>query len=312
VSDNNPFSVQLPALQLAWDSVSSGLFKECARKYELAIVQGWQSRERSIDLDFGIALHSARETYYRSRARGTSHDEGVENAVAYALRTTWDEQLGRPWQGDERKNRFTLVRTLIWLLDEWEDDTLTTLHDASGTPLVERSFRFGLGIHAGTGEEFILAGHLDRVVDYAGLTFVVDLKTTKSSLDEGSRAYFFAQFSPDNQVSLYTFASKIVLSRPAQGVIIDAAQVAVTFSRFARGNATRSASQLAEWHRGFVEMLRDAERYARDAFWPMNERACFRCAYRAVCSLPPAGRASALARDYVKRHWNPLDVRGET
>jgi hypothetical protein len=310
--EEETFSKNIPGLQLAWDSVSSGEFKRCPRAYQLGILQGWQSRERSVDLDFGIFLHEGREWYYRMRADGVLHDEAVMQALAHVLTITWDERTQRPWQGDERKNRFTLARTLVWYLDHWEHDPLTTMLFADGKPMVEMSFRLPLPIitQDEEPEQFILCGHLDRVGEYVGQVWVNDLKSTKSSIDEGSVGYFFAGFTPDNQISLYAFASQAVLANAAKGIMLDAAQVAQGFSRFARAPISRTRSQLEEWYEGFRVMLRQAEQYARDKFWPMNEKACFRCQFRSACALPPASREDFLRAHFTKREWDPLKVRG--
>jgi hypothetical protein len=309
--DESTFSKHVSGLQLAWDSVSSGEFKRCARAYQLGIFQGWQSRERSVDLDFGIFLHSAREHYYRLRSTDMEHEEALVCTLAQLMEDTWDARTQRPWEGNETKNRFTLARALVDMLDHWRDDPCTTLLREDGKPMVEFSFRFGLRFLAQTGEEFMLAGRLDRVVDYNGQIWGDDLKTTKSSLDEGSAAYFFAGFSPDNQISLYTYALQVILPRAAQGMLVSAVQIAQSFTRCARAPCSRTRSQLAEWLQGFKMMLVQAEAYARAQFWPMNERACFRCQFRPVCALPSAERQGALERDYVKREWDPLRARGE-
>jgi PD-(D/E)XK nuclease superfamily len=308
----SPFSTVLPTLQLAWDSVSSGTFKECPRRYQLAHIEGWRARAESVDLAFGIFLHEAREVYHVTRATGASHDEGVEAALGHTLRATWDERAGRPWLGDERKNRFTLARTVVWYLDEWEHDPLVTVLREDGRPMVEASFRFPLGVSAPTGEAFALCGHLDRVAAYGDQWWVNDLKSTKATLSQESRGYFFSQFSPDNQISLYSYAGAIVLSRPIAGVMLDAVQVAADFTRCDRAPVVRTRSQLDEWLAGFLEMLERAVRYAQRGEWPMNEKACFRCPFRAVCARPTAERAMVLARDFERREvWNPLAVRGE-
>lgn len=308
----SPFSAKLPSLQLAWDSVSSGLAKECWRKYQLVMLDGWTSGERSVDLDFGIFLHEGREAYYIARENLGSHEAALEHAVRVVLTNSWDERSSRPWQGDERKNRFTLIRTLVWYLDEvGENDPLITLNRADGKPMVEFSFRFGLGITASTDEEFVLCGHLDRVGDYSGQWWINDLKSTKYALTEESRGHFFASFTPDNQISLYTYAGQIVLTQRAAGVMLDGAQVAQGFSRFARAPITRTQSQVDEWLSDFTELLEQADKHAQRAYWPMNDKSCFRCEFRRVCSLPPNARKSALEKNFAKRNWNPLQVRGE-
>ena len=309
---DSAFSEKLPTLQLFWDSVSSGLMKECAYKYMLAQIEGWRSREDNIDLTFGILLHEGREMYYRSRARGVSHDDSLVLVLDQVLTSSWDEKLNRPWQGDERKNRYTLCRSLVWYLDHFENDPLETRIMRDGKPMVELSFRFGLGFFSSTNEEFHLCGHLDRVADYSGLqVWVNDTKTTKSSLDEGSSSWFFKGFTPDNQVSLYSYAASVVLEKPASGVMLDGVQIAQDFTRIARAPITRTRAQLAEWLDNFREMLDRANRYAMAGKWPQNDKACFRCSFRRVCALPPAERPGALSRDFVKRPWNPLAVRGE-
>lgn len=309
------FSSKLPMLQTSWDSVSSGEAKKCWRRYQYAILDGWTTQEENVHLTFGILLHEARELYYRQRALGSDHEYALIATLQNVMTKTWDEKTNRPWAGEGAKNRFTLMRSIVWLLDELVDDPLVTLIDAQGRPMVEVSFRYGLDVSAReTGEEYILCGHLDRVASYGadGPVWVNDTKTTKRSLAEESKQYFFFDFTPDNQVSLYSFASKVVLSLPAQGVIIDALQVAQTFTRLARAPVMRTNAQIDEWRRGFDTMLEDAERNALRDFWPMNEKSCYNCPFRRVCSVPPAEREGVLQRHYMKRPlWDPLQSRGE-
>lgn len=317
---NSAFSSKLPTLQLAWDSTSLGDFKKCARYYQLRMVDGWSSKTRSVDLDFGIWLHSARERYYHARAAAASHEQALDAALQYVLCATWDQQLDRPWKGDSAKNRFTLVQCLIDYCDKWEHDPLCTVILASGKPAVEVSFRFGLGfgpttaynVHTDEGgeleEEFSLCGHLDRIVEFQGRSWGSDLKSTRNSLD----SFYFAQFSPDNQMSCYSLAGRVVLKSKLAGMIIDACQVLATQPpRFARALVERTEAQLAEFARGLHYYLRLAEKCARDNFWPMNEKACFRCEFRGICDKAPSVREQWLKADFVKRVWDPLKARGD-
>lgn len=320
-SANSAFSKKLPGLQLAWDSTSLGDLKKCPRYYQLRMVDGWQSKERSVHLDFGIWLHSGRERYYHARTAGKSHEDALDDALQYVLSATWNEQTNRPWQGSSHKNRFTLVRTLIDYCDKWEHDPLTTVILQNGKPAVEVSFRFGLGFgptgslpydaetdKGGEDEEFLLCGHLDRIVGFNGGLWGSDLKTTEHSIDNR----YFAQFSPDNQMSVYSIAGRVVLQEKLRGMIIDACQVLVTQPpRFARALVERTEEQLGEFMRGLHVLLRQAEYYARNNFWPMNEKACFRCEFRSICARSPNVREKWLAADFVKRIWDPLKTRGD-
>lgn len=306
---NTAFSPDLPTLQLSWDSVSIGALKTCPRLYELSIVKGWRSKQTAVDLDFGIWLHSARERYYHAKARGESHDTAQRETLNWLLEATWNKELDRPWQGDQYKNRYTLARTLVWYCEQWgERDPLEQVMLANGKPAVEVSFRFGLSYGPESVQgEWSLCGHLDRLVRFNNALWVSDLKSTRHTLD----ASYFQQFSPDNQMSLYTLAGKVVCSEPVQGIVLDAVQVAVGFSRFARGLVQRTEAQLEEWLQGLRVLLTQAEQYARADFWPQNDRACFRCQFRQVCARSPSVREQWLKADYVQKIWDPLVTRGD-
>ena len=281
--ENTAFSSKLPTFQLAWDSTSLGALKKCARYYELAIVHGWQLKAgHRIDLDFGIWLHSGRERYYHARAAGGSHEAGVDAALQYVLTATWDRVLQRPWSGDQYKNRLSLARTLVDYLDKWEFDPLVTVILANSKPAVEVSFRFDLGfgptsalpfdVEAEAGdtaqEQFSLCGHLDRVAEFQGRTWISDLKSTKSDLGER----YWKQFIVNNQFSVYSLAGNVVLGSKIAGIIVDACQVLVTEpARFARRLVEKTEAQLSEFVRSLHVYLRQAEYYARQNFWPQNE-----------------------------------------
>lgn len=310
---NASFSQLQPKLQLQWDSVSLGALKTCPRFYEYAIIEGWEPKgQRNVHLEFGIWMHSGREHYYHSRAKGVDHELALQAALHFVLRGTWNRVLKRPWTSDDpNKNRFTLIRSLCWYLDHWQEDPMQTLILADGTPAVELSFRYDTGLRtASTGEPVMLCGHLDRVGQLADNTYLSDLKTTKHTIKGFSAAEYFAQFSPDNQMSLYDIAGKVVYSLPVAGLMVDAVQVAATFTRFHRSPISRNDSQREEWFHAFEVYVQQAEGYAESNFWPMNDKACFRCHFRPICARPPAVRAMWLETDYHRRVWDPSIARG--
>lgn len=285
--------------QFAWDSTSLTTFKECPRKYYYSIVCGYATREQSVHLTFGIHLHHAHERYYHHRAASFSHEE--------ALRMVVKEMMQREFHSDDQyKNRQTLIRTIVWGLDEFKNDPAETIILASGKPAVELSFRFQLP----DAPEYLYCGHMDRLARFNGKTYVFDYKSTKRAL----YTEFFDQFSPHNQMTGYTLGGKITFHQPVEGVVIHAAQVGVTFSRFARGFSPRTSDQLEEWLATTAYFVKLAAQYSDADFWPMNEGACnnyFGCQFRKVCSKPPAQRETWLKADYVKRLWDPLQVRGD-
>jgi len=314
---NNAFSTVLPTLQLAWDSTSLGLLKECPRKYQLtmgsAVEPGWSPRTESVHLRFGIEVHDARRIYDYARTQGNSHDDALDDAVSHTLCSTYDYDLMRPWFSDHKeKNRFTLLRTIVWYLDEYgPNDPLQTVTLANGKPAVELSFRMQTDIRIG-GEPVTLCGHMDRlaVASFDQRTYIADIKTTGSTLGTD----YFSKFSPDNQFSLYSFASKVVYSQPVAGLIVDAAQIAVTFSRFQRGLVPRHQAQLDEWYSDLGIWLEQAESFARRGHWPMNDKSCNNyggCPFRGICAHVPSIRDKWLQASFVHRTWDPLRARGD-
>lgn len=309
---NSSFSTQIPNLQIAWDSTSLSALKECPRKYYYSIVLGYQPKMRSFHLTFGILYHEALEAYDHARARGSDHNYATSAAVLRALQNSWDSTIGRPWSSpDPNKNRLTLIRTIVWYLDQFVDDAISTVILANGAPAVELSFRYPFQHEfTATSECTTLCGHLDRVGDIGGQLWIIDRKTTKQAIDDR----YFAQYSPDNQMSAYSFAGRVVYGQPVLGVIVDAAQVGVTFSRFRRGFAHRTETQLEEWARDTALYLSMAEHYAISSYWPMNDKSCYNyggCPFRKVCSRSPEVREEYLETTYTKCIWDPLQIRGD-
>ena len=311
-------------IQFAWDSTSLGWLKTCPRLYQYSMIEGWRSRGQSVHLDFGQFYHHALELYDRHRATGADHNEALYEAVKYCLEVTWiydeDQGVAGPldW-GHNLKTRETLCRSVIWYLEEFgENDAAKTVVLKNGKPAVELSFRLDTGIEVSEAAlefanirgpiTYMLSGHLDRVVEFSDGIYVMDRKTSSTTIG----SYYFDGYNPDNQMSLYTFASKVIYQTPVRGVIIDAAQIAVGFTRFSRGFTFRTEAQTEEWLANTKEWLALAEHYATSGFWPMNDRSCHQyggCAFRKVCSKSPEVRQKFLESDFTKRQWNPLEPR---
>lgn len=309
---NQAFSKELPTLQLFWDSTSMGTYKECPRKYELTIKGGWVPRETNVHLTFGLHYHAALETYDYEKAKGADHDAAVRSAVRRALTDTWDFHLNRPWNSDDKyKNRYTLVRTVIWYLEHFKEDSAKTVILANGKPAVELSFRFELPYKAPTNEQYWLCGHLDRIALVNDEPFILDRKTSKNSIEYDD---FFDKFNPDNQMSTYDLAGKTVFGIETRGIIIDAAQVLVTGSRFRRGQTHRTPEQRREWLGDLEWWLEDAAKSAWQNHWRMNDKSCGNyggCPFRGICNKSPLARDSWLKGKFHERTWDPTVARGD-
>jgi hypothetical protein len=307
------FSSEVPGLQFAFDSVSLGLLKECPRKYQYTILEGWIPAQESVHLTFGLHYHKAIEIYDHRRASRDSHDDALDTAVAYCLQSTITRLptgKWRPWISDDpNKNRATLLRSVVWYLDQFADDAATTVLLDNGKPAVELSFRFEIPVSVGN-QRALLCGHLDRLVSFNSQIWAMDHKTTKYSLSND----WFSLFNPDNQMTLYTLASQVVYNQPVKGVIISGAQILATLTRFQRGFTTRHREELDEWLEEAGWYIKLGEAYARKGFWPKNDKSCGHyggCSFRSICSAAPAMRETLLQASFTRRPWDPLLTRGD-
>lgn len=313
-------------IQFAWDSTSLGDLKTCGRLYQYRMIEGWVPKDENIHLRFGLEYHKAFEDYEHAIANGMSHDDAVREALRQLLIRTKDWDPDILTKAGQYKNRWSLVRTVLWYFDYYKDDKAVTYRLADDTPAVELSFKFELDwgpaqVHLNkdgtvaediTPQPYLLCGHLDRVVVFNDATFVLDHKTTTQTLG----SYYFNQFEPDNQMTLYSMAGKIVLDAPINGVIIDAAQLLADDTRFVRSFTFRTQEHINEWLADLRYWLTLAEQFAKAEHWPMNDKACSMyggCRFREVCSKSPSVRRRFLESNFVQlppeERWNPLKAR---
>lgn len=341
MSAPSPFDAS--GAQFAWDSTSIKLAETCLYKYYLKMHAGWGPATKSAHLIFGAHYATALEDYHKAIADGVDREQAVRDVVHQALCDTWEyddcshcegsgeitfHQIapagahpspvicdncdgtgnepgsGQPWTSDHNlKTRGNLIRSIIWYLDHFRDDPCETVILSSGKAAVEYSFKLPVD------NDIVLSGHLDRLVTYADHLYVQDQKTTGTTIS----ARFFDGFNPDTQMSLYTLAGKAIFGLPVKGVMIDAAQVAVGFTRFERGFTFRAEDQLQEWYEGAMHTIEAARTATHEGYFPMNPSSCGNyggCEFRHVCSKSPSVREQFLKGDYVKGEiWNPLRPR---
>ena len=300
-----PMSFNEDGFQFAWDATSLTNYMRCPRYYHFVNIEGWQPLEKSVHLIFGGHYATALEHYYKHVADGAEPMEALRLVIREALIATWED--GQPWDsGHNSKTRFTLIRTIIWYLDQYTippAEDLPVIQLDSGQVACELSFSVPLE------GDYLWCGHIDRMVDHNGDPMVMDQKTTGSTIS----AYFFEQFSLDIQMSGYTYAGVIGYDIPVRGVIIDAAQIAVGFSRFARGFVTRSPSQLGEWQHTVMHYIEQARISHETGNYPMRNTSCNdygKCSFRDICQRSPEHRNAFLEANFVKAsRWDPLKQR---
>lgn len=310
------FSRINPALQLAVDSTSLSAFKKCPQYYKLSILDSWTlAGDGSPHLIFGTLFHYGTEIYDRARAVGIDHESAILEALEHVIKSSFNPKTQTFWPSDEpTKTLKTLLRTLVWYFDHFETDHLQTLVLKNGQPAVELSFTINLNdldetgtFVASTGEPFILCGHIDKAVNFMGRVALTDKKTTKTALSES----WFANFNPDNQVSCYSVAGRVILHKDVSGLIIDGIQVQALGSRFARRFIPRTPGQLEEWLKDIKITLREMDDCATKGYWKRNDTACSMyggCTFRPICGADPSVRDQLLSAFYTKREtpWDPI------
>lgn len=314
-------------IQFAWDSTSLGYYKTCPRLYYYQMILGYVPKDENIHLRFGIEYHKALEDYDRFKADGNDHEEAMRYTIHRLLFRIHGWRPDRMVKAGKYKNERSIVELVIDYLDKFgEADPAKTIILDNGRPAVELSFRFELDFGPSSaprsqtrvGEEawsqpYILCGHLDRAVEFAGAVFTMDRKTTTWTIS----STYFDQWEPNNQMSLYSLAGKVVLGTTIKGVIIDAAQLLLEKPhKFERGFTYRTPDQLDEWVYDLQYLLADAERDAIADYWRMNDTSCDKfggCKFRQVCSKSAHVRERILKSNFTQlppeERWNPLKPR---
>lgn len=301
--------------QHAWDATSLSSFAKCPRYYQLKHIEGWAGNFTSVHLVFGGIYAASLERYFKLVAEGATPSEALRQIIRLALIETWtherDEagerilETGSPWDSEHNlKTRDTLIRSIVWYFDHFASDTMDTVHLADNRPAVELSFSIPFGELDDI--ELTYCGHIDRLVEYSGGKYVMDQKTSGSTIS----SKFFRDFTPDMQMSGYTWAGKQLFDIPISGVVIDAAQIAVGFTRFERGFVHRSEAMLAEWYDTAHSIIEEAYHAFETSNYRMNPTACGNyggCEFRNICSRHPDHRPALLSQDFHrKERWDPL------
>lgn len=312
-------------VQFAWDSMTLGAAMECPRRYQYWVLEGWQYKAPStaIALVFGILLHKGVEQWHRhdgddEAALKDVMEYGENGQPLYGTLPTEEEfQEQKEAKRDDEEDdgmdlrnarvrtRYHLIRALVWYFEHYRKDNCKVIRFDDGTPAVEVSFRVPVGATLSGGQELILAGHMDQVVQFGSQTYVSDIKSTKSITSSWRRL-----FDLSHQMTGYALGGKLALERPVAGVMIDGIALQVGGVKFARHFTDRTPSQFGEFVHHFEILARQYEQYHDMNYYPMNTTFCRFCEYKDVCAQPPELREGYLNHLYRKvEAWNPLKSR---
>lgn len=277
--------------QLRFNASSIKAAQRCLQYYEYT-VKLKLTRGTSPHLWFGDHIAKALQLFYVLRAKEVDRESAIRQVVLDRLIATWDYENDCPidFEGGP-KNRANLIRTIVWYFEEYNKDYEVAV--VNGKPAVE------LQLEADIGEGVSLVGMLDRAFIIDGTPYVMDQKTTGSTI--GPR--YWDQWKPNQQMWQYAFLSTVTFPElPIAGVMIDAMQIAVGFTRFARNTTYRSPAELEE---GLIETqywIKVINAANEAGVYPRNPEGCSAfggCAFRSVCSKSPEVRKNYLAHDFI-------------
>jgi hypothetical protein len=296
------------------DNTALALYMECPRKFFYAMVLHRRKENSAAPaLSFGSCWHKAMEAHYKTGGDRTS----VEEAIIMG----WEPH-------DKPDDHRTVDRVLTCYdkyLETYGDHNTDCRNNGKtvgypGNPMVEIPIEI-----AWPGSLHPYTGKIDRIIEWQGLYFVEDHKTTSRMGD-----YYFYQFDPDNQMMGYAWLAQLITGLPIAGVRINALAALKTQTKFARELVSYSKERLKEWTDNYnvwirrvedsyktfeslpqSDQPRDPEEVLLSAF-PHNFRACAgkyrQCEYTDVCTITPARRAYVLEHEYAERPWNPLET----
>lgn len=147
-------------------------------------------------------------------------------------------------------------------------------------------------------------GIFDLLVEFSGAVYVVDHKTTSQM--GGS---FFDQFRPNNQITGYTWAGRLLTGMRVGGALINAICVLKSSPcKFDRQISTRTDDEIAEWLVSVRQTCEQIQQCRRTGIWHMQTVNCTmygKCEFHQVHVLPhPKQRLAILEQEYVKSTWD--------
>lgn len=312
----DPSVSSLSDLACVPDATTLDKFADCPRYYELTVIEGLEPKERSAQLDAGIAFHTALDCYYAT---------GSEAEAVRTLRESWKQPAMLP-KNIEHYSADFFELVLRRYFRYWSKQAVENLAPIRGLRIFDLDFSSVLGakirltdndevilgeskfvmVFDVDGRELLLAGRPDLpVCTNEGLIYIMDHKTTSSSLSD----FWARTHEVSSKDRGYMAMISKLLGCPIQGTVINA----ISLSKTAHLNAASKAVPFARYTFNFspdhvYEALRNRlatidliEECKRIGYWPQF------CGYGgckapSICRRDPDTRPAAKAAD-----WKPSE-----
>jgi len=228
-------------------------FMHCPKKFYFRWVRKLEPKEEAPSIVFGKVFHEALLVWYQTgdEKEALKVFEKIPVGIADDHRT---KELGE-----------TIFKEYV---ERYKSEPYRTLY-------LEKEFKVEVV------EGKILAGTVDKIVDWNGQIYVVDHKTSSSV-----GLSFFNRFRPNPQIDGYCYACKELLGR-CDGAIINGISVAKNpKERFARDITSRSNREFLLYAKTFDFWTEMIELCIKHKEWPMNTTHCNqfgKCVFWELC-----------------------------
>lgn len=266
------------------DNFALTTHQACPAKYQLRIVDHWEPRTKGAALGYGAAVHAGLAKWYEGRPL----IEALE-----AIRLAWP--ASHP--PDDFRTVTKAQELLMKYVREYPSESFKVVR-------VETAFTLDLGRTTELGTPIEYGGIFDTLVDFNGMLYVLEHKTT-SELGN----YYFHQYNPNNQVTGYVWAASILSGRKVGGAIINALCTTKGGNiKFERQITNRSEQDIENWKNDVAAECSEIERNKIKGFFAKRTINCSQyggCPYRAVHTLSTEKeQRSRLETEYVRSEWD--------
>ncbi len=313
------FSSEVPSLCIVWDMSRLAQYAKDPLTFYWKYYKGLREGGQSWSLTWGTLYHEATAFFEKRVFAGEDREsalrETIRRAVPAAIkhripmgRFRNDEGEWVPMTGDAAKlSVYALVRALIWFEAEYRAQPFPPICLADGTPALEFNAVMPLDMKAPTGEDYLVVVNIDKIAtDDDGAQFAVERKTTKNTLD----AKFFSRYDPSFQTYTYDLVCSTIFPHSRlRGVVVEACQTAVEFTRFDRHPIIRPQGAREHWLKVIKYWIKRAEADAMGDLWStaINTEATFDNEYRRIQRRDPKVWPALLAVDLNEDElWNPM------
>lgn len=309
------------------DNYALTTFQACPAKFKLGIIEGWRSRAKSPALSFGAAFHEGLAKWY-SIAGSTG--ERLQAALA-AIEESWEEHD----RFDDYRTLERCKRVMIEYVQNYSTESFKVLADDTGN-IIECTFTLETGMYLDCGnyydwkgpeyeevpcgkgkanaegkcencnascEPIEYGGIFDGVIDFNGQFYIFEHKTTSQM----GPAYF-KQFKPNNQVTGYIWAARLLTGQKVRGALVNAIAVTKTGTRFDRSYITRNDTDINRWLGDLRSECNSIARHKATGEWPYRTPSCLQygeCTFHRVHTLSEDHEQQAmLEQDYVRQIWD--------